>query len=71
VTDPAPSRPRGWVSIYLVAFAMLLGAGLVLAIAARGFLASIGLLWLSIALSAGALVLAVVSAVLPPRRRSR
>jgi hypothetical protein len=71
VTDPAPSHQRGWVSIYLVAFAMLLGAGLVLAIAARGFLASIGLLWLSIALSAGALVLAVVSAVLPPRRRSR
>jgi hypothetical protein len=70
VSDPAPHRARGWVSLYLAAFAMLLASGLCLAVSARGFLESIGLLWVSIGLSVGALATAVVSVVLPGHRRS-
>ncbi len=70
MNDPAPPRPRGWMSLYLVAFAMLLAGAACLAVAARGFFESIALLWLSIALSAGALATAVVSVALPPRRRA-
>ena len=64
----AGPRPRGWVSLYVVAFAVLLGAGAALGVSARGFLESMGLLWLSIALSGAAIVFAVASVVLPPRR---
>jgi membrane protein YdbS with pleckstrin-like domain len=71
VSDPAPPRPRGWMSLYLVAFALLLAGAACLAVAARGFFESIALLWFSIALSAGALATAVVSVVLPPRHGAR
>ena len=71
MSAPAPDRPRGWMSLYLVSFALLTAGALCLAIAARGFLESIALLWTSIGLSAGALAMAVVSVVLPPRRRAR
>jgi hypothetical protein len=54
--------------VYVVALVLLLCAGAVLAVSARGFLESIGLLWLSIGLSGAAIVLAVASVVLPPRR---
>lgn len=58
------------MSLYLVAFALLVAAGIALVVSARGFLESVALLWLSIGLSVGAVLTAVVSVVLPPRRRS-
>ena len=68
---PEPSSPRGSprgsMAVYGVAFVAMLAAGLLLGLAAREFLRESGLLWASIALSAGAVVLAVVSLVLPRR----
>jgi hypothetical protein len=55
------------MAVYAVAFVVMLAAGLLLGLAAREFLTESGLLWASIALSAGAVVLAVVSLVLPRR----
>ncbi len=63
-----PTRPRGWMSLYLVSFGLLLAAALALAVSARGFLESVGLLWASFGLSLGAVVTAVVSVVLPHRK---
>lgn len=60
-------RPRGWMSLYLVAFGLLVASGVALAVSVRGFLESAGLLWVSVGLSVAALVIAVVSVVLPPR----
>jgi hypothetical protein len=77
VTDPTeptevltegPTRPRGWMSLDLVSFGLLLAAALALAVSARGFLESVGLLWASFGLSLGAVVTAVVSVVLPQRK---
>lgn len=68
VLTEVPTRPRGWMSLYLVSFGVLVAAGLALAVSARGFLESVGLLWLSFSLSLGAMVTAVVSVVLPPRK---
>jgi hypothetical protein len=56
------------MSLYAVAFGSVLAAGALLAIAAREFLRETGLLWASICLSGLALVLAVLSLVLPRRR---
>jgi hypothetical protein len=69
-TPPTPetSKPRGWVSLYAVAFGLVLGAGVALAASSLGSLRSIGLLWLSAALSSVAIVVAVVS-ILVPRHR--
>jgi hypothetical protein len=53
--------------VYAVAFAVMLIAGLLLGLAARDFLRNDGLLWASVALSAGAIVLAVISVVVPRR----
>ena len=64
---PEPSSPRGSMAVYGVAFVVMLAAGVLLGLAAREFLRETGLLWASIALSAGAVVLAVVSLVLPGR----
>ena len=64
---PEPSSPRGSMAVYGVAFVVMLAAGLLLGLAARELLRENGLLWASIALSAGAVVLAVVSLVLPRR----
>jgi hypothetical protein len=64
-----PSKtPRGWLTLYAVAFVVMLVAGALLGIAARGFLTNTGLLLISSALSALALVLAVVAVVVPRRR---
>jgi hypothetical protein len=61
-------RPRGWISLYGLAFVLMLAAGAALAIAGRGFLRDRSLLWLSVALSATSIVSAVVGLVLPRRR---
>jgi hypothetical protein len=71
VSDGAPSRarrPRGSMALYGVAFVAMLAAGLVLGLAARDFLREDAMLWASIASSAAAIVLAVLSVVLPRRR---
>ena len=70
-TDPeaAAGRPRGWVSLYALAFLLLLGAGASFAASAASLLASTRLLWASSVLSGLAIVVAIVSVVLPRRRR--
>ena len=65
-TSP-PSRPRGWVSLYAVAFVLLVGAGAAITLSAVGLLASTRLLWTSTVLSGLAIVVAIVSVVLPRR----
>jgi hypothetical protein len=60
-------RGRGSLALYAGAFGLFVLAGLALAVSARGFLASLGLLWLSIGLSAAAIVVAVLSAVVQRR----
>ena len=66
---PETAKPRrGWVSLYAVAFGLMLAAGVALAASSLGSLRSIGLLWLSAALSSVAIVVAVVS-ILVPRHR--
>ena len=62
-----PAPRRGSMALYAAAFVVMLGAGLFLALAARELLRENALLWASIALSAGAVVLAVLSIVLPRR----
>ncbi len=62
----APPR-KGWVSLYAVAFALMLVAAIALMASSLGSLRSIGLLWISSALSLLAAGLAVAS-VLVPRR---
>ncbi len=63
-----PRPRRGWVSLYAVAFALLLVAGAVFAFAAFGQLESLRLLRVSAWLSVAAIVAAVVSVVIPVRR---
>jgi hypothetical protein len=67
-TPPAPARRRGWVSLYAMAFGLMLGAGAAIAISSLGTLRSLGLLRLSIGLSIAAIVVAVVAVLLPRRR---
>jgi hypothetical protein len=67
VSDAPAKTPRGWTTLYAVAFVVMLVAGLLLAIAARGFLDNLTLLWLSAGLSLGAIVLAVLALVMPRR----
>ena len=62
-----PIRRRGWVSLYAVAFALMLVAAITLMASSLGSLRSIRLLWISSALSLLAAGLAVVSAVVPRR----
>ena len=67
-TEPAPAgRMHGWVSLYLLAFVLLLASGLSVALAARSFLQSLAPLYLSIGLSVVAAILAVIAVVLPKR----
>jgi hypothetical protein len=66
VSDEVP-RPRGSMAVYAVAFVMMLAAGALLGLAAREFLRETSMLWASIALSASAVVLSVLSVVLPRR----
>jgi hypothetical protein len=65
--DPMPRRPRGWVSLYALSFLLLVGAGVTFAASARGLLASARLQWTSTVLSVLAIVVAIVSVVLPRR----
>ena len=67
MSDAPAKTPRGWTTLYAVAFVVMLIAGLLLAIAARGFLDNLTLLWVSAGLSLGAIVLAVLALVLPRR----
>lgn len=53
--------------VYAVAFVLMLLAGAVLGVAGLGALSSLGLLWLSAALSAGAVVAAAASILLSRR----
>ena len=69
VTPTGDRPPRGWASLYALAFVVLVGAGAALTLAAVGLLTSTRLLWMSTALSALAIALAVVSVVLPRSRR--
>ena len=62
-------RPRGWASLYGLAFVVLVGAGAALTLAAVSLLESTRPLWVSTALSGLAIVLAIVSVVLPRSRR--
>ncbi|MEZ0233446.1 MAG: hypothetical protein ACAH81_00680 [Actinomycetota bacterium] len=55
------------MSLYAVAFAMMLVAAIALMASSLGSLRSIGLLWISSALSLLAAGLAVASAVVPRR----
>jgi hypothetical protein len=55
------------MALYAAAFVVMLGAGLFLALAARELLRENALLWASIALSAGAVLLAVLSLMFPRR----
>ena len=64
----APSEPpRGWVTLYAVAFVLMLVAGLLIAVAGRSFLESTTPLLVSAVCSGVAIVLAVLSVVLPRR----
>ena len=64
----AVTLPRkGWVSLYAVAFAVMLVAAIALMASSLGSLRSIGLLWISSALSLLSVGLAVAS-VLVQRR---
>ena len=55
------------IRIYAVGFALLLAAGVALAAASLGALSSMGLLWLSAGLSAGAIVVSILSVALKRR----
>ncbi len=67
MSDEQPASPRGSMALYAAAFVVMLGAGLFLALAARELLRENALLWASIALSAGAVLLAVMSLMYPRR----
>ncbi|MGZ8581262.1 MAG: hypothetical protein ACXWW9_08270 [Actinomycetota bacterium] len=68
MSDEAPTpRPRGSMVVYAVAFVVMLAAGALLGLAAREFLRETSMLWASIALSTSAVVLSVLSVVLPRR----
>jgi hypothetical protein len=66
-TTPASRRPRGWVSVYALAFLLLVGAGVAMTASAVGFLTSTRLLWTSTVLSGLAILVAIVSVALPRR----
>ncbi len=66
MSDEAP-RPRGSMAVYAVAFVVMLAAGALLGLAAREFLRETSMLWASIVLSGSAVVLSVLSVVLPRR----
>lgn len=66
--EPTPTRRRGWLSLYAVAFGLLLGSAVALGASSLGSLRSFTLLWVSIGLSWAALVVAVVAVVLPRDR---
>jgi len=66
--DERPTRARGWLSLYSLAFLLVIGSAIAFTASATGFLESTRLLWLSTGLSAAAIVSAVVGLLLPRRR---
>jgi hypothetical protein len=68
VSDEGSRRPRGWLSLYLVSFALMIAAGVVLVLAAKDLLRSLTPLWISTGLSAAAIAAAVAGVMLPRRR---
>lgn len=64
---PAVKKQRGWISLYAVAFGLLMVATLIFAVTTIGSLQSTRLLWLSAGFSIAASLVAVAS-VLVPRR---
>ena len=62
-----PKRRRGWVSLYVAAFVLMLVAAAALMASSLGSLRSIGLLWVSSVFSLAATGLAVASALVPRR----
>ena len=61
-------RRRGWISVYAVAFGLMLAAAIALGASSLGSLRSIGLLWISSALSLAAIAAAIASVLAPGRR---
>ncbi|MFB3737742.1 MAG: hypothetical protein ACE14W_02105 [Candidatus Velamenicoccus archaeovorus] len=62
---PRPARGRvGW---YAAAFALMIAAAVVLVVTSLGSLNSLRLLWVSAVLSALAIVLSVISVMVPRR----
>ena len=57
------------LALYVVAFLLMAVSGFTLAVSARGFLASTRLLWLSVGMSAAAIVAALASIVWRARLR--
>jgi hypothetical protein len=68
VTEAPAKPPRGWVTLYVAAFVLMLVAGVLIAVAGRSFLESTTPLLVSAVCSGAAIVLAVLSVVLPRRR---
>jgi hypothetical protein len=71
VTDQEQARQRrvrGHVSLYWLAFVLMLAAGAALGLAVKSFLSDLWPLWLSAGLSAAAVVFAVLGLALPRRR---
>jgi hypothetical protein len=68
VREDAPAELRqGWVSLYAVAFVLLLVAGTILVVDSLGSLKSISLLWVSAGFSVAAIIFAVACVVAPRR----
>ena len=63
-----PKTRRGWISLYAIAFVLMVVAGGLFVASFLGRLESIRLLWASAGVSVAAIVVAAVS-VLAPRRR--
>jgi hypothetical protein len=68
LTGEETRRPRGWVSLYVASFLLMISAAVVLVLAARDLFRSLTPLWLSLGLSAAAIIAAVVGLVLPRKR---
>mgnify|MGYP000206357089 CR=1 FL=1 len=65
MSGTARGRPRGSAGLYAVAFVLVVASAAALAAAAVQLLASVELLWLSIGLSALALLAAAASVLVP------
>jgi hypothetical protein len=68
VTGGSPAR-RGRIGLYALAFALMLGAAVTIAVASLEKLESTRLLWVSMGLSYAAIVFALL-ALLVPRRHA-
>jgi hypothetical protein len=60
-------KQRGWISLYAVAFGLLMVAALIFAVTTIGSLQSTRLLWVSAAFSMAALAVAVASVLIHRR----